>query len=175
MEITGDNKRSETDRGRGYARGGRAVGQQQWTNKKNTFLTSRPSFGRSRPRQQIKKHSCHFANKGPDSQNYVFPVVMYTCDSWTLKKAECPRIDASKLSCWWRLLRVPWTENRSNQSILMEISPEYSLEGLILKLKFQYFGLWPLDVKIWLIWKDPNVGKDWRQKEKEVTEDEMVR
>ena len=94
-----------------------------------------------------------------------FPVVMYTCGTWTPKKAECPRIDASKLSSWRRLLRVPWTENRSNQSILMEISPEYSLEGLIPKLKFQYFGLWPLDVKIWLIRKDPIAGKDWRQKE----------
>ena len=138
MEITGDNKRSETDRGRGYARGGRAVGQQQWTNKKNTLLTSRPSFGRSRPRQQIKKHSCHFANKGPDSQNYVFPVVMYTCDSWTLKKAECPRIDAFKLWCCRRLLRVPWTVRRSNQSILKEINLDYSLEELMLKL--QYLG-----------------------------------
>ena len=72
MEITGDNKRSETDRGRGYARGGRAVGQQQWTDKENTSLTSRPSFWKSRPRQHIEKHRCHFANKGPDSQKYVF-------------------------------------------------------------------------------------------------------
>ena len=70
----------------------------------------------------------------------VFPVVMYGCERWTIKKAECRRIDAFKLWCWRRLLRVPWTARRSNQSILMEISPEYSLEGLMLKLKLQYFG-----------------------------------
>ena len=70
----------------------------------------------------------------------VFPVVMYGCESWTIKKAECLRIDAFKLWCWRRLLRVPWSARRSNQSILKEISPEYSLEGLMLKLKFQYFG-----------------------------------
>jgi len=70
----------------------------------------------------------------------VFPVVMYGCESWTIKKAECQRTDAFELWCWRRLLRVPWTTRRSNQSILKEISPEYSLEGLMLKLKFQYFG-----------------------------------
>ena len=70
----------------------------------------------------------------------VFPVVMYGCKSWTVKKAECQRIDAFELWCWRRLLRVPWTARRSNQSILKEISPEYSLEGLMLKLKLQYFG-----------------------------------
>ena len=70
----------------------------------------------------------------------VFPVVMYGCESWTIKKAECQRIDAFELCCWRRLLRVPWTARRSNQSILKEISPEYSLEGLMLKLKLQYFG-----------------------------------
>ena len=70
----------------------------------------------------------------------VFPAVMYRCESWTIKKAECQRIDAFKLWCWRRLLRVPWTARRSNQSILKEISPEYSLEGLMLKLKLQSFG-----------------------------------
>ena len=70
----------------------------------------------------------------------VFPVVMYGCESWTVKKAECQRIDAFELWCWRRLLRVPWTARRSNQSILKKISPEYSLEGLLLKLKLQYFG-----------------------------------
>ena len=70
----------------------------------------------------------------------VFPVVMYGCESWTIKKAECWRIDAFELWCCRRLLRVPWTAKRSNQSILKEISPEYSLEGLMLKLKLQYFG-----------------------------------
>ena len=70
----------------------------------------------------------------------VFPVVMYGCESWTTKKAECWRIDGFELWCWRRLLRVPWTAKRSNQSIFKEISPEYSLEGLMLKLKLQYFG-----------------------------------
>ena len=77
----------------------------------------------------------------------VFPVVMYGCESWTMKKAEHQRIDAFKLWCWKRLLRVPWTARRSNQSILKEISPEYSLEGLMLRLKLQYFGhlIWRTD------------------------------
>ena len=70
----------------------------------------------------------------------VFPVVMYGCESWTIKKAECRRIDAFELWCWGRFLRIPWTARRSNQSILKEISPGYLLEGLMLKLKFQYFG-----------------------------------
>ena len=70
----------------------------------------------------------------------VFPVVMYGCESWTIKKTECRRIDAFELWCWRRLLRVPWTAKRSNQSILKEISSEYSLEGLMLKLKLLYFG-----------------------------------
>ena len=70
----------------------------------------------------------------------VFPVVMYGCESWTIKKAECQRIDAFELWCWRRLLRVPWTARRSNQSILKKISPEYSLEGLMLELQLQYFG-----------------------------------
>ena len=90
------------------------------------------------PRQHIKKHKHYFANIGLSSQGYVFPVVMYGRESWTIKKAECQRIDAFELWCWRRLLRVPWTARRSNQSILKEISPEYSLEGL--KLKLQYFG-----------------------------------
>ena len=77
----------------------------------------------------------------------VFPVVMYRCESWTIKKSECQRIDASELWCWKTLLRVPWTARRSNQSILKEISPEYSLEGLMLRLKLQYFGhlMWRTD------------------------------
>ena len=102
----------------------------------------------------------------------VFPVVMYGFESWTIKKAECQRIDAFELWCWRRLLRVPWTARRSNQSILNLISPEYSLERLTLKLKLQY--LWPPDSKSWLIWKDPDVGKDWGQEEKGMTEDELV-
>ena len=93
-----------------------------------------------KPRQHIKKQRHYFANKGLSSQGYVFPVVMYGCESWTIKKAESQRIDAFELSCWRRLLRVPWTAMRSNQSILKEISLEYSLEGLVLKLKLQYIG-----------------------------------
>ena len=87
----------------------------------------------------------------------VFPVVMYGCGSWTINKAECQRIDAFELWCWRRLLRVPWTTMRSNQSILKEIKPEYSLEGLMLKLKLI---LLPPDAKSQLIGKDPDVGKD---------------
>ena len=81
----------------------------------------------------------------------VFPVVMYGCESWTVKKSECGRIDAFELWCWWRLLRVPWTARRSNQSILKEISSEYSLEGLMLKLKLQHFGL--------LMWRTDSLEK----------------
>ena len=92
------------------------------------------------PRQHIKKQRHHFANIGPSTQSYDFPAVMYGCDSWTTKKAEHQRIDAFELWCWRRLLRVRWTARRSNQFILKEISPEYSLEGLMLKLKLQYSG-----------------------------------
>ena len=93
-------------------------------------------------RQHIQKQRHYFANKGPSSQGYGLrlPVVMYGCESWTIKKAESWRIDAFELWCWRRLLRVPWIVRRSNQSILKEISPGCSLERLVLKLKFQYFG-----------------------------------
>ena len=92
------------------------------------------------PRQHSKKQRHYFADKGPSSQGYGFPVVTYGYESWTIKKAEFRRIDAFELWCWRRLLRVSWTARRSNQSILKEMSPEYSLEGLMLKLKLQYFG-----------------------------------
>ena len=101
----------------------------------------------------------------------VFLVVMYGCQSWTIQKAEHRRIDAFELRCWRRLLRIPWTARRSNQSILKEIL-EYSLEGWMLKLKFQYF--WPPDVKNGLTGKDPDTAKDWGQEQKGATEDEMV-
>ena len=91
-----------------------------------------------KPRQYIKKQRHYFANKVRLVKALVFPVVMYGCESWTIKKAECQRIDAFELWCWRRLWRVPWTARRSNQSILKEISPEYSLEGLMLRLKLQY-------------------------------------
>ena len=101
----------------------------------------------------------------------VFPVVMYGCESWTIKKAEHWRIDAFKLWCWRRLLRVLWTARRSIQSILKEINPEYSLEGLILKLTLQYFGH---TQRTDLIGRNPDAGKDWGQEKKGETEDEMV-
>ena len=102
----------------------------------------------------------------------VFPVVMYGCESWTMKKAEHWRIDAFELWCWRRLLRVSWTARRSNQSILKEISPGgSSLEGLRLKVKLKL--LWPPDAKSWLIGIDPDAGKDWGQVEKGMTENEM--
>ena len=102
----------------------------------------------------------------------VFPVVMDGCASWTIKKTERWRIDAFELWCWKRLLRVPWTERRSNQSILKEISPEYSLEGLILKLKLQFLDTW---CKVLTHLKDPDAGKIWRQEQKGITKDDMVR
>ena len=102
----------------------------------------------------------------------VFPVVMYGCESWTIKKAERRRIDASELWCWRRLLRVPWTARGSNQSILKEISPECLLEGTNVEAEAPI--LWPLDAKSWLIGKDSDAGKHWRQEEKGLIEDEMV-
>ena len=91
------------------------------------------------PRQHVKKQRHYFVNKGLSVKAMVFPVVMYGCESWIIKKAE-HRSDAFEVWYWRRLLRVPWTTRRSNQSILKEISSECSLEGLMLKLKLQYFG-----------------------------------
>ena len=90
--------------------------------------------------QHIKKQRHYFANKGPSNQSYGFSIVMCGCESWTIMETEHGRINAFDLWCWRRILRAPWTARRSNQSILKEISPEYSLEGLILKLKLQSFG-----------------------------------
>ena len=98
----------------------------------------------------------------------VFPVVMYGCESWTVKKAECRRIDAFELWYWRRLLRVPWTARRSNQSILKEINLGCSLEGMMLKLKLQYFGHLMQRVE------DSDARRDWGQEEKRTTEDEMA-
>ena len=106
-------------------------------------LASSISFKESyhQPRQHIKKQRHYFVNKGLSGQGYgFFPVVMYGCESWTIKKAEHQRIDAFELWRWRRLLRVPWTARRSNQSVLKEIRPGISLEGMKLKLKLQYFG-----------------------------------
>ena len=101
----------------------------------------------------------------------VFLVVVYGCESWTIKKAEHWRIDAFELWCWRRLLRVPWTARRSNQCFLKEISPEYSLR---IDAEAETPILWPPDVKNWLIWKNPDTGKDWRHEEKGTTEDETA-
>ena len=102
----------------------------------------------------------------------VFPVVMYGCESWTVKKSECRRIDAFELWCWRRLLRVPWTAWRSNQSILKEIIPGISLEGLMLKLKLQYFG--HLMRRVDSLEKTLMLGGIWGQEKKGTTEDEMA-
>ena len=102
----------------------------------------------------------------------VFPVVMYGCESWTVKKAERRRIDVFELWCWRRLLRVPWTARRSNQSILKEISPGCSLEGLMLKLKVQYFG--HLMRRVDSLEKTLMLGGGWGQEEKGTTEDELA-
>ena len=101
----------------------------------------------------------------------VFPVVMYGYESWTVKKAERRRIDALELWCWRRLLRVPWTARRSNQSFLKEISPGISLEGMMLKPKLQYFGHLMRRVDSL---KKTDAGRDWGQEEKGMTEDEMA-
>ena len=97
----------------------------------------------------------------------VFPVVMYGCESWIIKKAERQRIDAFELWCWRRLLRVPWTARRSNQSILKVFIGRTDVEA-------ETPILWSPDVKSWLIWNDPDSGKDWEQEEEGMTEDEMV-
>ena len=94
----------------------------------------------NQPRQHTKKAEVTLPTKVHLVKAMVFPAVMYGCESWTIRKAECWRFDALELWCWRRLLRVPWTARRSNQSILKEISPEYSWEGLMLKLKLQYSG-----------------------------------
>ena len=120
-----------------------------WLQPWNKKMLTRWKKSYDQSRQHIKKQRHYFANKGLSSQGYGFPVVMYGCESWTIeKKDECRRIDAFELWYWRRLLRVPWTARRSNQSILKEISPGYSLEGLMLKLKLQYFGhlIWIADL-----------------------------
>ena len=118
-----------------------------------------------------KKQRHNFADKCPYSQRYGFPVVVYGCESWTIEKFECQRIYAFELWCYLRLLRVPGTARRSNQSILKEINPEYSFW----RTEAEATILWLPDAKMWLIGKDPGAGKDWCwQEEKGTTEDEMV-
>ena len=109
----------------------------------------------------------------------IFPVVMYGCESWTIRKAEHWRFDTFELWYWRRLLRVPWTARRFNQSILKEISPDSLYSSIPIFIgridaEAETRILWPPDAKNWLIWKDPYVGKDWRQEERGTTEDEMA-
>ena len=120
---------------------------QPWN--KKTHAPWKKSY--DQPRQHIKKQRYYFADKGPSSQIYGFSSShVFGCESWTIKKAECWKIDAFELWCWRKLLRVPWTARRSNQSILKEINPEYSLERLMWKLKLQYLATW---------WEEPSHWK----------------
>ena len=107
----------------------------------------------NKPREHIKSRDIILLTKVSIVRAMIFPVVMYRCESWTIKKAECQRINPFKFWYWRRLLRVPWNARRSDQSILKEISPEYSLEGLMLKLKIQYFGH--------LMWRADSLEKPW--------------
>ena len=117
----------------------------------------------------FKSRDITLPSKGRLVKAMVFPVVMYGCESWTVKKAERQRIDAFELWCWRRLLRVPWTARRSNQSILKEINPGISLKGMMLKLKLQYFGHLMRSVH-----SLEKTLMDWGQEEKGTTEDEMA-
>ena len=125
-----------------------------------------------KPRQHIKKQRHHSANNGPSNQAIVFPIFVYRCENWIIKP-EWWRTDAFELWCWIRLLSVPWTTRRSNQSILKEINPDCSLKGLLMKMKLQYL-IWLPNAKSWLTGKDPDAEKDWWQKEKRAAEDEMA-
>ena len=129
---------------------------QPWN--KKTFTSWKKSY--DQPRQHIKKQNITLPKKVHLVKAMVFPVVMCGCESWTIKKAECWRIDAFELWCWRRLLRDSWTARRSNQSILQEISPECSLEWLMLKLKLQYFGhlMWRTHLKRPWCWERLRAG-----------------
>ena len=123
------------------------------------------------PRQHIKKQRHYFTNKGPSGQGYGLPVVMYGCESWTIKKAEHWTTDVFELRYWRRLLRVPWTARRSNQSI--QPGDKSCVFFGRTDVKSETLIFWPPDVKSWLIGKDPDAGKNWGQ-EKGTTENEMV-
>ena len=141
--------------------GSKITADGDWSHEIKRFAPWKKSY--DQPRQHIKKQRHYFANKAPSSQSCGFSLVMYGYESLTIKKAECWRIDTSELWCWRRLLKVPWTAKRSSQSILKEISPEYSLEALMLKLKLQYFG--HLMRRVDLLEKTFDAGKDWGQEE----------
>ena len=138
---------------------------------KRWFLLRRKAI--TNPDSILKSRDITLPTKVHIVKAMVFPIVMYGCKSWTIKKAEPGRTDAFELWCWRRLLRVPWSARRSNQSILKEISLDYSLEGLMLKLKLKYFGHLMRRTDS-LEKKDLDAGEDWRQEKKGTTEDEMV-
>ena len=125
-------------------------------------------------RQHIKKQRYYFADRGLLVKAMVFPVVIYGCESGTIKRAGCWRMDTFELWCWRRLLRVPSTGRRSNQSIQKEISHEYSLESGITDAEAETPIVWASDAKNWLLRKDPDAGKGWRWEEKGTTEDKMA-
>ena len=141
--------------------GSRTTADGDWSHKIKTLAPWKQSYDKSR--QHIKKQRHYFATKGPSNQSYGFSSghVHYEC--WIIKKAECWRTDAFKLWCWRRLLRVPWRARRSNQSILKETNTEYSLEGLMLELKFQYFGYL---MQIANSLEKSHAGKNWGQEKK---------
>ena len=125
-----------------------------------------------KPRHILKSRDITLPTKVCIVKAMVFSVVLYGCESWTIKKVEHQRIDAYKLWCWRRLFKVPWARRISNQSILKEINPDYSLQKLMLKAKAPI--LWPPEEKSWLICKDPDAWNDWGHENKGVTEDEML-
>ena len=134
-------------------------------------LPSEPPGKPDQPRQLLQKQRHYFANKGPSSQGYVFPVVMYGCESWTIKKAECRRIDAFELWCWKTL------ENPLDCKEIQPAHPKGSQSWIFIgrtDVEAETPILWPLDEKNWLICKDPDAGKDWRWEEKGTTKNEMV-
>ena len=128
-----------------------------------------------KPRPRIESRDITLPTKVRIVKAVAFPVVMYGYESWTIKKAEHQRIDAFELWCSRRLLRVPWTTRRSNQSILKEVNPKGSQPWISIgRTDAEAPLIWPLDMKSWLTGKDPDAGKGWRQEEKEAAEDEMV-
>ena len=154
-----------------YFGGSKITADGDWSHEIKKMLAPwKKSYDQSR--QHIKKHRPYFASKCLSSESYGFPVVKYRCESWTIKKGEHWRIDAFVVWCWRRLLRVPWTARRSNQSI-----PKGDQSWLFIgrtDVETETPILWPPDAKNWLIGKEPDGGKDWRQEEKGTTEDEMV-
>ena len=136
------------------------------------FCKHQSSWGSFSSASLSSNHCYYLPTKVHIVKAMVFPVVMYGCEGWAIKNAERWRIDAFELRCWRRLLRVPWTERRSNKSILKEITPEYSLERLMVEAEAPI--LWPPDTKSWLIGKASDDRKHWRWEEKGVTKDEMV-